>query len=235
MKRILVLGLGRFGTQVCKALAGRHGTRVFALDRNDKIIERIAPIVHTAGAGDLDDPEALKAYLTQVGAIDAAIISLGDNVNSSILAALQVREAGVPHIVIKAVDPNHKRVLEAIDHGFAGDKRFEVLIPELDAADRLARAISSDFVAGELPLGSGLAIMEVSCPSEFSGRPLRELDLRNRFHVTVIGYRSKVAEGAEPGELVFATPETSLPEGGLIMIVGKQDSLEALERKFGKD
>ncbi len=234
MKRILVLGLGKFGTHVCKALSGRHGVRVYALDRQEKVVERIASLVHTAGAGDLDDPEALKSFLGEVGEVDAAIISLGDHVNSSILAALQVREAGVPHIVIKAVDPNHKRVLEAIDQGFAGDQRFEVLIPELDAAERLARTVSSDFVAGEMSLGSGLAMMEVACPAEFSGAPLRELDLRNRFHLTVIGYRNKVEAGAPPGELVFATPETSLPEGGLIMIVGRQDDLQALERKFGR-
>ncbi|HEX5053990.1 MAG TPA: TrkA family potassium uptake protein [Planctomycetota bacterium] len=238
MKKILVLGLGKFGNRVCKALAGRRSVRVYAFDVEERTVERLAPTVHTAGAGDLDDPEALKAFLAQVGDIDSAVISLGDNVNTSILAALQLREAGVANIVIKAVDPNHRRVLEAIDAGFPGDRHFQVLLPELDAADRLARTVASDFVTGELPLGSGLAIMEVTCPKELAGVPLKELDLRSRFHLTVIGYRAR-GESSESsddrGDLKFASPDTALPEGGSIMIVGKQEDLEALERKFGKN
>ncbi|MEO6597337.1 MAG: TrkA family potassium uptake protein [Planctomycetota bacterium] len=235
MKRILILGLGKFGNRVCQALAGRRGVRLFAFDMQERSIERIAASVHTACSGDLDDPEALKAFLAQIGEIDAAILSLGKQVNTSILAALQLRESGVPNILIKAVDLNHKRVLEAIDGGFSGDRRFRVLIPELDAADRLARSVASDFVTGELPLGSGLSIMEVTCPKELSSAPLKSLDLRNRYHITVIGYRVGAALNDDQGDLVFATPETVLPEGGLIMVVGKQEDLEALERKFGKN
>ena len=233
MKRILVLGLGKFGSRLCHALQERRSARVYAFDRQEKSIERIAEVVHTAASGDLDDPEALKAFLAQVGQIDAAVVSLGDHINTSILVALQLREAGVPKIVIKAVDPNHRRVLEAIDSGFPGEPRFQVLIPELDAADRLARAVSSDFVSGELPLGPGLSILEVTCPKELSGKPLRDLDLRNRYHLTVIGHRTAPQNGEGPGDLVFATPDTQLPAGGLIMVVGSQEHLEAFEREFG--
>lgn len=256
MKRILVLGLGKFGTRVCQSLRERRGVRVFAFDLQEKAIERIAEAVHTAASGDLDDPDALKAFLEQIGEVDTAVVSLGDHVNTSILAALQLREAGVPRIVVKAVDSNHRRVLEAIDTGFPGERRFQVLIPELDAADRVARAVASDFVSGELPLGSGLSIMEVTCPKELSRASLRELELRSRYHLTVIGYRTSAAraagaaeteaetevegqgkvdgesEGEGKGDLVFATPDTQLPEGGLIMVVGKQEDLEAFERKF---
>lgn len=234
MKRILVLGLGKFGSRICQVMAGRRGVRVYAFEKQDKAAERIAASVHTVGSGDLDDPEALKSFLSEVGEIDTAVISVGDRVNTSILAALQLREAGVPRIIIKAVDQNHRRVLEAIDDGFPGDRRFQVLIPELDAADRLARSVASDFVAGEVPLGPGVGIMDVRCPKELSGVPLRDLDLRSRFHITVIGYRAPKSDGSSDGDLIFASAETALPEGGWIMIVGKHEDLQALERRFGK-
>jgi trk system potassium uptake protein TrkA len=232
MKKILVLGLGKFGSRICQALAERRGVRVFAFDQEDKVIERIAAKVHTAGSGDLDDPDALKAFLAQIGDVDAAVISVGDNVNTSILAALQLREAGVPRIVIKATDTNHRRVLEAIDHGFPGERRFQVLIPELDAADRLARTVASDFVAGELPLGSGLGVMEFTCPAELSSAPLKDLDLRRRLHITVIGYRTPEGADGESGEMTLGTPDTVLPEGCLVTVVGRHEDLQALERKF---
>lgn len=234
MKRILVLGLGKFGSRVCQAMAGRRGVRVFAFERQEKAIERIAASVHTAGAGDLDDPDALKDFLREIGDVDVAVISLGDRINTSILAALQLREAGVPQIVIKAVDQNHRRVLEAIDDGFPGDRRFQVLIPELDAADRLARTVASDFVASEVQLGPGVGMMEVRCPKALSGVPLRDLDLRGRHHITVIGYRTSDEDGSGDGDLVFATAETALPEGGWLMVVGRHEDLQALERRFGK-
>lgn len=233
MKTVLVLGLGKFGSRLVDVLSKRKGVRIFAFDREERLVERIAEKVHTAGTGDLNDPDALKSFLTEVGKIDAAIISVGDAVNTSILAALYLREAGVRRIVIKAVDESHRRVLEAIDHGFQGGPHFEVLIPELDAAERTGRLVASDFVASEFPMAEGFGMMEISCPPEWTKKSLKDLELRRRYHVTVVGYRSPHEGAAAPAGLQFATPETRLPEGCLITVIARREDLSELERRFG--
>lgn len=233
MKTVLVLGLGKFGSRVVDVLSQRRGVRVFAFDREPRLVERVADRVHTAGSGDLNDPDALKSFLTEVGKVDAAVISVGDAANTSILAALLLREMGVRRIIVKAVDQSHRRVLEAIDHGFPGGPHFEVLIPELDAAERTGRLIASDFVASEYPLAEGFGMMEVTCPSEWTKKTLKELELRRRHHVTVVGFRSNGAPNEHPGELQFATPETKLPEGCLLTVVARREDLAELERKYG--
>ncbi|TAH38281.1 MAG: TrkA family potassium uptake protein [Planctomycetota bacterium] len=233
MKTILVLGLGKFGSRVVDVLSKRKGVRIFAFDREDKVIERLAEKVHTAGSGDLNDAEALKSFLNEIGTVHAAVISVGDAVNTSILAALMLREIGVQRIIIKAVDESHRRVLEAIDHGFPGGRHFDVLIPELDAAERTGRLVASSFVANELTLAEGFGMMEVKCPPEWTRRTLRELELRRRYHITVVGYRVPDASNQQAGDLQFATPDTKLPEECLITVVGRREDLEALEQKFG--
>lgn len=234
MRNVLVLGLGKFGSRVVEVLSQRKGVRVYAFDREKELVDRLADKVHTAGSGNLNDAEALRNFLDEVGEVHAAIISVGDAVNTSILAALLLRERGVPRILIKAVDESHKRVLEAIDHGFPGGRHFEVIIPELDAAERTARGVASDFVLGELPMAEGLGIMEVACPPEFARRTLRELELRRRFRVTVVGFRLPNPASDSAGDLQLATPDSQLPEGSLLTVVGRTADLAALERKFGQ-
>ncbi len=232
MKSILVLGLGKFGRRVVDGLSRRRGVRVFAFDLQKDLVDRIIEKVHTAGSGDLEEPEILEEFLEETGVPDAAVVSLGENINGSILVFLALLERKVGEILIKATGPSHRRVLEALMRAHPGP-RVQILIPELDAAEHTARVVASDFVATDIQLGEGFGILEVSCPDALCGKSLREIDFRRRFGLTVVGYREPDARSGKPTALKVPTPDTVLPKGSLVMLVGNEENLRALEREFG--
>lgn len=226
MKKILVLGLGKFGHRVLQKLGERGGVRLYAIDRNARLVDSVGELVHTASASNLNDPRALGAFLEEIGPVDVAVVGLGEAIHTVTLTALRLREAGVPRIVIKAEDVEHKQVLEAIDKGFAGAPAFEVVIPELDAADSLSLRLASNHIERNLALGDGFALAEVRTPARLTGASLATLQVRQRYRLTVVGWREA------GGNLRLAGPETELPPGSLVTILGAAIDVEAFEREL---
>ncbi len=233
MKNVLVLGLGKFGSRIVQELAPRKGVRLFAFDQSEEALRRVVELVHTGASGDLNHPEVLEGFLEEQKRIDVAVISLGRASNPSILAAIQLLDRKVQHIIIKAIDPGHRRVLQAIHSSRRVEGgRFQVLIPEVDAAVRVSRRIGSDFIETEFPMADGYGIMEVNCPVSLAGKSLRELNLRQKYHITVVGHHLP-ADMSEPGtSMKLATPDERLPQGSLLTILGKDEDLQHFVRKF---
>ena len=133
MKSFLVIGLGRFGTSLaCELCALGH--EVMAVDLREERVQEVAGSVTHAAAGDAPDPEVLRA----LGArnFDCAVVSAGDDVGTSALIVLNLKELGVPQVVGKARSAVHHRVLEKI-----GADR--VVFPEQEMALRLARNLAN--------------------------------------------------------------------------------------------
>ncbi len=74
MKKVVVLGLGRFGSAVARSLH-RQGAEVLAVDRSITLAEKINDEVSVAVGFDAADISNLKAY--DVGSFDVAIIGIG--------------------------------------------------------------------------------------------------------------------------------------------------------------
>lgn len=228
IRNILVLGIGKFGTRVVDELSDHRGIRLFVFDKSEAAIERVLEKVHTAAHGDLDDTQALHAFLENTGEISNAVVSLGEAVAPSILATLELMEFGIPEIVVKALNRSHGHALKSIERAGTHSCRIEVIIPEQDAAERLARRLGSKFVSREIPVGPGYALMEVKWPKDFHDRNLIEMDIRRKYGVTVVGYRQP------GGKVQVPQPETGLPAGALVTMLGPNDALEALVNEFGE-
>ena len=93
MKSYLVVGLGRFGSEISRQLC-RLGNEVLAMDTNGEAVQRMAPEVTHAVVGDARDKDVLKA----LGArnFDCAIVAIGDNLSASVLATMNLKELGIP-------------------------------------------------------------------------------------------------------------------------------------------
>ena len=103
----VVLGLGRFGSSVARSLC-ELGHEVLAVDRDEKLVENIAPDVTQAVQANAVDEDALAELGVQN--FDAAIVAIGTDIRASILATVLLKEAGVPKVLAKAVDDLHARV-----------------------------------------------------------------------------------------------------------------------------
>ena len=99
MKRFVIIGLGNFGSSVAEALYAQ-GHEVIAVDQNEDAVDRISPRVSKAVAGDGRN----MATLERIGAknADYGIVSTGDDITSSILATLALRDLSVPCAVVLA-------------------------------------------------------------------------------------------------------------------------------------
>ena len=98
MKSFAVFGLGRFGTAVARELF-EVGHDVLAVDVDQERVQNVADLVTHAVAGDARDPAVLNAL--GIGEYDCAVVAVGNDVGSSALITMRLKEAGVPADLIR--------------------------------------------------------------------------------------------------------------------------------------
>lgn len=122
MKQFVVIGLGRFGVSVATELY-RMGHEVLAIDRSVERVEEIADSVTHAVCADATD----EAELGSLGLrnFDVAVVSIGSDLQASILVTMLCKELGVKYVLTKAKSDLHAKVLQRV----GADK---VVFPERD-------------------------------------------------------------------------------------------------------
>jgi len=214
-KQFLVLGLGRFGSSLAMQLC-QLGHEVLAVDSRAEHVEDIAPYVTQAVQANATDEDALDAL--GVSSFDAAIVSIGQNIRDSILVSVLCKEKGVPMVMAKAVDSLHAKVLEKV----GVDK---VVFPEQDMGQRVARSLVSPSILDLMDLSDGYQIAEIVVPCAWHHRTLVDINVRRNYGLSVIGIRRGGRFLASPGA------DTSFEPEDIMVVLGQQDDVDALERQ----
>ncbi len=218
MKRFVVIGLGSFGSAMAKKLKA-NGCRVTGLERNADTIEELKDILFEAVIGDATDYDVLQSL--SVDKADGVIISLGEDITSSLLATLHVQELGGRHIIVKGVTADHGKLLRKI-----GVER--VVFPETEMAVSLADKLAWPCIIDYLPIDPEYSFMEVAVPESLNQQKLIDADLNKRFGVWVIG-----AKDALTGNLqMFPDGSFKLSDEQMILVVGKEKELRRLRNSF---
>ncbi len=182
--KFAVIGLSSFGANVAKTLYEK-GNEVLAVDSDKDKIEEVktfvSHVVHMAS----DDKENLLALGIQD--MDVVIVSLGPDMESSILTVLYLHEIRAGRIVAKALNEDHAKILEAVG-------ATEVIFPEKDMAIKTALRLSNPNVLEYFPLLSGVVIEEIAPLEKFIGKSLKELDLLNKYGILVIAIKEIIPE-----------------------------------------
>ena len=212
MKSYIVIGLGRFGQSTARQLC-TLGAEVLAMDVRSDLVQQVANEVTHAVVGDAQDKEVLRA----LGArnFDCGIIAIGDDLAASVLAAMNLKELGVPYIVSKAHDETHRRVMEKL-----GVDR--VVIPEQEHAQRLARSLHSHNVLDYIELSEEYGILEVPAPKSWVGKSLKELNVRAKLGVNIIAVESDKGTNVSPAADYRIAAED--------ILVGENYALEAVQK-----
>ena len=126
-----VIGLGRFGSAMATTLS-QLGHEVIGIDGDDDRVTALADQVSHTVKLDATDERALRA--AGIKDVDVAVVSIGENIESSLLVVTLVKELGIANIVAKAVTPLHGRILEKL-----GVTR--VVFPEREMAVRVAHSL----------------------------------------------------------------------------------------------
>ena len=212
MKQVAVIGLGRFGSSVARTLAG-SGCEVLAVDVDEARVKAIADEVTDAVRANALDEEALRAL--GLRNFEVVVVAIGHEVQASILTTVLLKEMGIPKIVAKAQDELHGRVLQKVGADI-------VVFPERDMGVRLAHTLISRNVIDEIQLSTDYSILEMAAPQAFLGRSLKDLELRQRFGLSVLAIRRK--------DRIIVSPNADqvVDEGDILVALGQPDKLERL-------
>ena len=217
MGRYAVIGLGKFGTAVARALE-ELGHEVIAIERDEELVDRLADCASRVVAGDATDPAVLRA--AGASDVDAAILSTSENLASTILATVALRDLGVKSIYVKAGSDTEARALEALGVTL-------VVIPEQEAGVRLAHRVALRAVRSYLPIAAGHCAVETEVPRSWRGKSLRELNPREKWNVSVIAVL-----GADPQKVALPPdPDAPLAESDSILIAGSEEAVAQFQEK----
>ncbi len=221
-KHVAVIGLGRFGFSVAKTLA-KYGSEVIAIDREEERVKKVSEFVSYAVQLDAMDEKALRSVGVQN--VETAIVSIGENIEASILVVMLLKEIGIRNIIAKAVTTLHGKVLENL-----GVQR--IIFPERDMAIRVAHSLIRPNVLEQLELSQEYSIVELPTPPRLIGKTLKESQLRSKYGVNLIAIKRKVT--TEKGIIreawnVNPLPSDIMQEGDVLVLIGFNKDLEKLE------
>lgn len=172
-----VLGLGKFGTAVAKTLA-EGGNSVIAVDLDSDAVNEVADIVTCAMVADITDPNVLDGL--GLHNLDCVIVGVSTNMQASIMATILAKEKGAGFVVSKAENEIHKHILEKI----GADK---IVFPESEMGNRLAKNLMGGEFVDLVELSKEFSMVEMPVPAMWLGKNIRELDVRGRYGLNIIG------------------------------------------------
>ena len=212
-KTYLVVGLGRFGSAVAQRLY-ELGSEVMVIDLHPELVQKIENKVTCAAVCDARDEEALRA----LGArnYDCAVVAIGSDLATSVVATLNLKELGVATVICKATDDTQRRALEKI-----GADR--VIIPERETGIKLAQSLTSSSILDFIELSKDCGIAEIHTPESWFGKTLRELNIRAKLGVNIIAIRHDGKIEVAPGA------DFALKENTVLVVLGTNDKLAKLK------
>jgi len=214
-KQFAVIGLGRFGGSICRELV-EQGMEVLAMDKNEDRVNEFASIATHAVIADTTDENILKSL--GIRNFDHVIVAIGEDIQSSILTTLMLKEIGVNHITVKAQNDYHEKVLLKIGADY-------VIHPERDMGKRIAHYIVSNNILDYLELSDEYSIVEIKVNELLAGHTIVELDVRAKYGLNIVA----IKRGTE----IIVSPQADDPlqKDDILIIIGADSDINRFEKK----
>lgn len=210
-----IIGIGRFGFSIAESLVS-NGARVLAFDKNEESLVPLQNLVESVVIGDATDQKTLMDSGFQY--TDIVIVSFAQELATSILTTMLLKEIGVKRIIAKARNFTHEKILKKIGAD-------EVVLPEIDSGRRLANQLTSPGFQEIIEFTPGYSIVDVNTPKSFIGKTIKELGLRTHYNVNVLAVK-------KPGSIlnISPNPETLFEKNDIVTLLGKDEDLKNFSR-----
>lgn len=224
-KKFCIIGLGYFGMNLATILS-KDGADILAIDNNPERIDMISEIVTHAVCLDSTDERAIKS----MGLIemDAVIVAIGENFESSITTTAILQEIGVKKIYSRIISPVHERLLRLM--GIA-----EMLMPEAEAAGHLASRLLLEGITGAFELGKSYGIFEIPLPKIFINKTIIDTNIRENFNLNIVTIKKSNKAGFNNmihndnvNVVGVPSPHTTLVDGDVLVVFGKEKDVKHL-------
>lgn len=216
METYAVVGLGKFGFHVAKGLA-QQGVSVIAVDLNEEHIRDINEYVQDAIMLDSTDMQALKE--AGIANVDVAVVSIGENIEASILTVMALKELGVQTVVAKAITQVHGQILSKL--GAA-----KVIYPEMESAKKLVKKMVQNIHYETIDLSITMKLAKLTVPSFWVGVSILSPVFENDYEVKPIAYKHQGSWHTS-----FENDDI-LEKGDIIAVLGNSANVEALSKKL---
>lgn len=180
--KIIVIGLGNFGSAVASKLAAL-GHEVIGVDSIEQRVENIKDKITFAITVDCTDEAVLKTL--PLAESDIVLVAIGEDLGASVLITALLKKYNVKRIVSRAISPIHKTILEAIGV-------IEILNPEEDSAERFVTKINLRNVIDSLNISEEYAVMEILIPQKYVGIKVAEADLRKKYNINILTIKQDI-------------------------------------------
>lgn len=222
MKRVGIIGAGRFGLSLAEALA-ETGIEVLLIDRNNALVQAAIKKVTWAVQCDATSANALES--AGISECDTVVVAIGSNVEASMLVTANCKELGIKTVISKATSEIHGKILDKLgaDH---------VVYPDRESAHRLARNITEHNAYDLLEISEGLSLAEIDVPEACVGKTLAEADLRKKSGVTVLCIRRPDPKNnRKPLQVLIPNPNDAFEAGDKLIVFGTTAGIDALSGK----
>lgn len=209
-KQYLVVGLGSFGRSVALTLI-ENGCEVLVLDQDSEKIRLIADSVTGAVEGNVNDPDIISNL--GIRNFDGAVVAMGDDLEASILATMIIKELGIPHVLVKAQNELHAKILRKVGANM-------VVLPEKEMGIRYANNIAHGNFYDAIELSQDMSMMELNVHTDWVGKSLKQLNMRAKYKINVIGIKR------EEGFDVNPDADEPLNANDILVAIGRNDMLE---------
>ena len=215
-----VVGIGRFGSAVCRELI-QNDADVLALDSSERAIEELRQLEPSIEARVVDctDEESMRAAgVLEMGTV---VVGISEPIEASITATLIAKDSEgsrVKQVIARATSDLHEKMLKRV-----GADR--VVFPSRQQGERLGLELVRPNLMERLELDDQTCIDEIKVPDVFVGRSLRDLNLRKNYLVNVL------AAGPTKGLTVNPPARYVLEKEHVLVVMGSVEDLQKLPKK----
>lgn len=208
-----ILGLGRFGEALALELASA-GADLIVLDRDEEKVRILRDYTDNAFVVHGLD----KKTLTETGIqnCDVAVVCVGEHLDTSILATLNLVSLGIPTVIAKAKSMEHGEILEKLG--------AQVVYPERDMAVRLANRLEASRMLDYIQLSEKLNISKLLVSNQMVGKTVLEVNLRKQFGVNIIAVENDGSLHESVG------PDYAFRKGDILFVSGSKSGLNRLSQ-----
>ena len=213
-KQIAVLGLGRFGENLCRELSDQ-GAEVLAVDIDAKAVNHISAIAEHAVIADITDERVIQEL--NLSSYQSVVVSLGSDVGASILATISLKEAGVQDLWVKSSNALQTKTLRKVGAD-------QVINPERMVAKRVSKRIISKHIHDFVNLDHELAIYELKISEGLIGKTLSSLKIPNDILSLALLRSGEITQGIDQDAQLYLND--------IILLAGPSDKLSKLIDKL---
>lgn len=213
MKQFIIIGIGKFGESIATNLY-KMGHDVLAVDIDEERVQHISRKVTHAVQADATEEGTLEAL--GVKHFDGAVVTIGESVQASILITLLCKELGIRHVLAKAQNELHAKVLYKI-----GADR--VVFPERDMGLRVAHSLVSTSFLDYIELTPDYSIVELKAAKDWQGKSLKDLNIRAKYGINIMAIKQ------DDKVVVSPAADDVIQRDDVLVVIGKAEDINRFQ------